>query len=454
MASQFVLSKDQQAMSETQLADDQKYAVNLLQNNVFDYVVIGGIAGSGKSSVLRVFVKYMEQCVRQNVNLHCETKCIGNCLGPSYEVTAPTGIAAINVDGKTLDSFLGGYKSVARSNAMAQIIRQNGGTRDVASDFLLLKSRGVFDNLGLCPQVILVDECYMTDGRLVMALLALKEKIPCTRLCFLGDPNQILPVKAFQGWGEDFRKFINNEWCFFELMTIKRSTCQTLTTVIIALRNAVQNNAPLEAEACRILNAQSKTKTHDALLCEAEDYITVTYRNDIQINESRQEALKGDTYIFEMEAVNDQSEAYVKDSKKKTFLSKHRVQPILRLKVGAQVMATRNHNDFRNGMVGIVEEVTKNGIRVKFDYYSFSITVQRIVYRESETIAFTQYPIMLAYAMTVYKVQGLTITRPLFLSGERMDKRMMYVIVSRVKKMEQLYFKKEICRKNYPSLYK
>ena len=132
----------------------------------------------------------------------------------------------------------------------------------------------------------------------------------------------------------------------------------------------------------------------------------------------------------------------------------------LHLKVGAQVMFTRNDQQKRwaNGTLAKVAKLTKDEIHVtlnngetyvvpcaSWDSMSYEYDRDSRKLKKEVTGTFTQYPLKLAWAITIHKSQGMTfdkmsldLSRGLFADGQ------LYVALSRVRSLEGLYLTKEV----------
>ena len=143
--------------------------------------------------------------------------------------------------------------------------------------------------------------------------------------------------------------------------------------------------------------------------------LTRLFTHNVQVdrwNNFQLEELPGDAVLIEAEQNGPEHQ--------REFLCKNLLTPaILRLKAGALVMFTVNKSErgqrapvFVNGQVGVVEEIGSAVIRVRLPN-SDVVGVERFTWRYSQSdedsATFCQFPLWLAYAMTIHKAQGLTL---------------------------------------------
>jgi ATP-dependent exoDNAse (exonuclease V) alpha subunit len=133
------------------------------------------------------------------------------------------------------------------------------------------------------------------------------------------------------------------------------------------------------------------------------------------------------------------------------FLTKNLLTPAtLRVKPGAMVIFTVNNNDsgkreplFVNGQMGVVEEIQPGAVMVKS--HAEMIRVEPFVWRfdsnDPEAATFGQFPLRLAWAMTIHKSQGLTLDSAYLDIRAAREPGQAYVAVSRVRTLAGLQFK-------------
>lgn len=430
------------------------YALIVDEPEVF---VISGIAGSGKSFVLKLFVIYLQNCVQYNSNaFHIAEKCIGNC-NQTFRILAPTGVSAININGITLDTYLGGYSSVMRKTSLQTLLKSNPPSNEIEIDFKMLLPY-IEDIPDREESFLLVDECFMIHGLLIMCILMLKKKKPCMRLLFMGDPYQFAPIAANKGWRRDFMEFVKTfGWTYTELSTIVRTSDAPLSLLIKALRQAIKLASPLNKFACLFLYSLSRVNTEEEFN-KIKDYkmiITRTHLQSIACNRLYLQELPGPSTIYKADASPNVPTQIAKalSSTHTVYINDLRIYNKLELKVGASIMMTKNMPLFKNGTMAEVKELFPNKIRIKLANGTVT-TIFPLKYHIEEQCFVKQYPIIVARGINIQKLQGITWKHPLLISyNNYMDKRSLYVCISRLTNIQNLYFKYLFNKQNYRSLY-
>lgn len=136
---------------------------------------------------------------------------------------------------------------------------------------------------------------------------------------------------------------------------------------------------------------------------------------------------------------------------------------ILKLKKGAQVMLIKNDKNKRwvNGTIGVIESLSDNEVKVNIDGITYSVpkeTWSKILYyynqvekkvEEEVVSSFTQFPLKLAWAVTIHKSQGQTYgTVAVDMGNGAFAHGQTYVALSRCTNLEGLYLKRQIVRED------
>ncbi len=386
-------------------------------------VFITGRAGTGKSTLLRYF---WENSAKRLV------------------VLAPTGVAAVNVGGQTLHSFFGLQPDVTPAALRRKI--KAGDNR-----YRKLSTIGI-DEFSMVRADLLdcVDRFLRLNGPDPQAPFG------GVQMIFIGDLYQLPPVVTGQE-REIFRtryqspyffsaeSFASLDMEFIELEKVYRQSDGEFIRLLNAIRNRTVTESDLE-----ILNRRVDADFEPS---PKECCITLTSTNDLadRINEERLARLRGRIWKASGIIAGDFGREYLP-----TALE-------LKLKKGVQIMLLNNDSSGRwiNGTVGKVAGFAKDeegrdviladlemGERVEITPYTWEI--YRFLLKDGELASeaigsFTQYPVRLAFAVTIHKGQGKTFTkavidvgRGIFAPGQ------MYVALSRCTSLEGLVLKQPI----------
>lgn len=383
----------------------------------FDHVFVTGAAGTGKTTLLQSFVETTEARVL---------------------VAAPTGVAALAVGGQTLHSLL---------RLPLGII----GDRE----------------LGYCPRevlamlraadVLVIDEVSMVSADLMDAidrrLRQAKGKRTVAfggmRLVMFGDLYQLAPVVSGETEKKYYQDRYQSPW-FFDAHVWDQATLRTVVLdtvfrqadprfqqILAALRDGT-----LDAETGRLLNERGARPP------DHPDVITLATTNETvrRINQARLDALDGQAQVAVAEIEGDfgGSNQFPADEE-------------LALKPGAQVMFLRNDGAgesgprWVNGTIGVVEHLGEK-VLVNVDGETVEVepvTWEKIRYEydpgtqeiSSDVIAeFTQFPLRLAWAVTIHKAQGKTLDEAIIDLGPRaFAAGQTYVAFSRLTSLDGLH---------------
>ena len=406
-------------------------AFNFLQytnQNIF----LTGKAGTGKTTFLRNLKK---QSPKRMV------------------VVAPTGVAAINAGGVTIHSFFqmsfGPQIPVAPDQQRQIAVPADG---NVAAGIKRFSREKI--NIMRSLDLLVIDEISMVRADILDGIDEVLRRYKNrykpfggVQLLMIGDLQQLAPVVKEDDWA--ILKPYYDTCFFFSSHALKRSkfTGIELNHIFrqsdqkfIDLLNKVRENR-MDAATLQELNQRHIPGFNPE---EKEGYITLTTHNyqSQQINDSKLGTLSTKSYRFKAEVKGEFPEySYPTDLD-------------LELKVGSQVMFVKNDTEkrFYNGKIGKITGINDETIEVQCpgDYLPIDVEKtewQNAKYALNETTqeidedvigTFTQFPLKLAWAITIHKSQGLTFEKAIIDARASFAHGQVYVALSRCKTLEGL----------------
>lgn len=409
------------------LNDDFKHTLDLLEKSERN-LFITGKAGTGKSTLLQLF---------------------RNTTRKKVAVLAPTGVAALNVQGQTIHSFFG---------FPPRIISPSEASRKTTRKDLLR----LYKNL----QVLIIDEISMVRADMLDGIdkfLRVNREnfrpFGGVQVVFFGDLFQLPPVVTRDPVeAAYFQDYYDSPYFFsakilqdpdFELETVElRKVFRQESRHFLRLLEAVRLNK-VDYDDLEDLNERYVPDEADM-----SGYITLTARNMTadRINQRALTELQEKEYEF------------LADVKGAFDPALYPTELGLRLRKGAQVMFVRNdieEKKFVNGTIGkithlddetiVVETEDAGGKKRKIEVAKSEWEIVR--YKsgatgsiETEVVgSFTQYPLKLAWAITIHKSQGKTFDRVLIdLGGGAFEHGQLYVALSRCRTLEGIILRQRI----------
>ena len=346
-----------------------------------------GRAGTGKTT----FLKQVQKCVHKN-----------------FVVVAPTGVAAMQVGGQTIHSFFGlgigvlGPKDIGMLNESKAILIRNIDTI-------------IMDEVSMvrCDTLDAVD-------RTLRHYRQSSDPFGGVQMVFVGDLYQLPPVVKQEDSMVLRSIYDNNSFFFFnarcmdgksfpkiEFRKIYRQKDPQFIALLDKFRTGSVSDEDLEMINRQVIKDQENN--HD----DEMRVILTSYRKDAgMINDNRLEGLSGKPFVYE--AIYEGDTSKLKDV----------VDEKLILKEGAQVMFLRNDRfgKWSNGTMARVESLSQNGIFVSLEneiepffvapetWESFEYEYDKDEKKLKKVVIgkVTQYPLRLAWAITIHKSQSLT----------------------------------------------
>ena len=392
--------------------------------NTGTHLFLTGKAGTGKTTFLR---RLKQESPKRMV------------------VLAPTGIAAINAGGVTIHSFF--------QIPFAPYVPESSFSTNATYRFRFGKEK---INIIRSMDLLVIDEISMVRADLLDAVDEMLRRyrdhhkpFGGVQLLMIGDLQQLAPIVKEEEW-QMLKKYYDTpyffsslalkqtEYCTIELKTVYRQN----DGVFLDLLNRIREN---HCDS-QVLEALNRRCLPDFQPRKEEGYIRlVTHNYQAQrINNYELEQLPGRSYAFRA-TIDGKFPEY-----------SYPTDEVLELKKGAQVMFVKNDSSgehrYYNGMIGKVTAVSASSIEVRAKDSGEDFLLQEeewanakyVLDEESKEIVediegtFRQFPLKLAWAITIHKSQGLTFERAIIDASSSFAHGQTYVALSRCKTLEGL----------------
>lgn len=402
-------------LSDIKLSGEQEKLFDILEKSN-ENVFITGKAGTGKSILLGYFKQK-------------STKKVVVC--------APTGVAALNVGGQTIHSLF---------KIPPSFIRKGSIHIDYKTAILL-------KNI----DAVVIDEISMVRADLMDAIdeslrIARHNELPFggAQIIMFGDLYQLPPVVSDP---ELHKYFADNNGGFY---FFNASVWEKAELKIYELNHIFRQN---DEDFKEVLNAVRIGKIDEQLLIRVNQRAGVDIPDNNIVTLATTNRTVSDINSYQLERLPGEVKEYHAVISGNLEESSFPTEENLRLKVGAQVMLIKNDKEKRwvNGTIGKIYSISDNEIKVDIDGIKYPIspeTWSKIRYyydqvkrqvEEEPVSSFTQYPLRLAWAITVHKSQGKTYGSVIVDMGDgAFAHGQTYVALSRCKTLEGLYLKRAI----------
>jgi hypothetical protein len=379
-----------------------------------------GAGGTGKSTQLRAFIADLADGHQRRVS-----------------VTAPTGVAALNVGGMTIHRFCGMLIGPAPGQSNEDYFAQL--QRDPRRSIL-----AGFNRVRRC-EVLVIDEISMLPGRQFEFVEFLFRRLRGRDVPFggcqviaTGDFLQLPPVRKSETERYDWA-FQSPAWATagFRTFVLEHVRRQDEPGFVRALADF--RIGRVWGDTARILQSRVRSNPPATMTRLFTHNVQVDKWNHFQLSD-----LPGDEVVLEALQTGPDHQW--------EFLTKNLLTPqTLQLKPGALVMFTVNRAApggtdpiYVNGQLGTVLDVGTDSVLVKAKTGA-EILVERFTWRydqqDDDSASFSQFPLRLAWAMTIHKAQGLTLDAAYLDIRAAREPGQAYVAVSRVRSLAGLNFK-------------
>ena len=361
-------------------------------------------------------------------------------LQDRLSITSTTGVSAFNLGAQTIHSF-SGVGAMKPRDTVDSILKK------------IRKNKNAMTRIHAC-EILVIDEISMLGEHYLEMLDAVFQRIRGKmtvfggiQVIFTGDFLQLPPVN-------DTFCFNSNVWSALQLKLIyltkmyrvKDPAYTGMLERIRMARHTPDDNKELYKRFFAYKDYIAKEKENDDFSIRP----TFLYSKKVDVHEKNMEELEknpSELLLFRpMVVKGDAYERYDQDERKKFDLDMKENSSVLYLKVGAQVMLTVNldcDSGLVNGSRGVIRDYQNGSLVVEFlNGSTMHFARHETVVEEDGKVLYkiVQFPFILAYALSIHKVQGSTLDFAVIDIGHSVfESSMSYVALSRVRSLEGLF---------------
>lgn len=366
--------------------------------------IVIGPAGSGKT--FKILKKIEEYCLLhdKNILICATTGFASNLIGNATTVHYLFGLSVKNIENDGLN----------------------------LNDEQLIKLRQV--------DVILIDEVSMLSGDVIDRIdillrrirFNINEEFGGCKICFIGDPLQLPPVKSINFFFDSslMRKLMESSpsklGIYYTYENVRYKTNEWYN-MLMSIRIGVISNDTLE-------------KLNDRFVEENE-----IPNNKLRLYSTLEQVKQFNDKMFSLNGVVSPTVFLARDVMIRTNGDFNLLAPKeLCLDIGCKVMLTVNHPYMEqyhigNGTIGTIDYFNENSITVNFNGIIADISKNKFFIGDNNDSFREQYPLILSYALTIHKSQGLTLSNVYICTDKIFENGQLYVAFSRVDDLNNLF---------------
>ena len=382
-----------------------------------DNILILGAAGCGKSKIVKEMYKYIKD--KTNKEMY---------------VTSTTGISAYSIKGITINSFMGIGTGESSVEILLRRLRYKMGIKDrikradiLVIDEISMMSADIFEKINVICQTL--RKCRKPFGGIQMVITGDFLQLETIFKNESGDRRLITESELFK------KMYDNNTVILKE--NFRQNGDNKYIDILLRIRKGVQTEDDI-----KVLNSRLTKVIKPNMI-----YLVSSNKKAQAINNLRLSNIKSLDHVYDcvytQTGTNDTCDT-LKRELQLQFVQKGIES--LRLRNGCRVLLIKNMDvsiGLVNGSTGTIKECLEDSVVVEFDN-GVTENIQKLEWElelDNSKVFCKQIPLMLAYAITCHRSQGLSLDSAVLDLDDCFCNHMVYVALSRVKSLEGLYLK-------------